>query len=412
MRKRFPIYTRLLSLYPKTYRQEYGSQLEQTLADMLDDEPSRFGRLYIWSQVALDFPVTVYQQNIMALRGNKTMQKYVPKLSKRAFVGILVAAIAAMGLGFYQFGRSGLVPGVAKIVYGSSLRGLYEDERKALGDPSRVLLGVSSDAELTCVSIYEGIKVHVSCDTAMQQYGQLRQGQEGKLAATNAASEVEKALVQSGYEKGIDGGSNGVTLSSLIGGTYQGIDYSPDAFYSKKVGDALCTFQVTVAYSSPKPAAINVRHVCTREFDPFGVPPMIQSAQNASDLKPTSGVVFNASSNFSDEEKKTIQERITGPKMFYEQNILRHTDLRSIEISRSKPGYTLQTIYAKDEPNLGFVFGAEGGIEHWVPQLCDPGGCREYPEDFKTAFPETFAAYTACQASTKEQPATQKCVSG
>ena len=60
--KRFPRYSRFLYLYPSGYRKEYGEQMLQTLADMLDD-PERH-RISVWAQLGLDFPFSVIKQQL------------------------------------------------------------------------------------------------------------------------------------------------------------------------------------------------------------------------------------------------------------------------------------------------------------------------------------------------------------
>jgi len=60
--KRFPRYSHLLRLYPGGYRQEYGEQMLQTLADMLDD-PAR-KKTAVWARTVLDFPLSVTRQQL------------------------------------------------------------------------------------------------------------------------------------------------------------------------------------------------------------------------------------------------------------------------------------------------------------------------------------------------------------
>ncbi len=67
MVRRFPIYTRLLGLYPKPYRQKYTRQMTQTLADMLDDAPSGAARKSVWLRTAIDLPVSLTRQHILYL---------------------------------------------------------------------------------------------------------------------------------------------------------------------------------------------------------------------------------------------------------------------------------------------------------------------------------------------------------
>lgn len=60
--KRFPRYSKLLHLYPAGYRKQYGEQMLQTLADMLDD--SERSRSEVWSRLILDFPFSVIKQQL------------------------------------------------------------------------------------------------------------------------------------------------------------------------------------------------------------------------------------------------------------------------------------------------------------------------------------------------------------
>ncbi|HVV25961.1 MAG TPA: hypothetical protein VHC21_02935 [Candidatus Saccharimonadales bacterium] len=64
LERRFPIYSRILKLYPPAYRQQYGEQMLQTLADMLDHEPSPLRRLRTYLRLAVDVPVTLTSQQV------------------------------------------------------------------------------------------------------------------------------------------------------------------------------------------------------------------------------------------------------------------------------------------------------------------------------------------------------------
>jgi len=61
---RFPVYSRLLRLYPVPYRKRYGEQMLQTLADMLDASPSVTYKAAVWMQVLFDLPVSVARQQL------------------------------------------------------------------------------------------------------------------------------------------------------------------------------------------------------------------------------------------------------------------------------------------------------------------------------------------------------------
>ncbi|MBK5225402.1 MAG: hypothetical protein JJD96_02350 [Thermoleophilia bacterium] len=88
MPTRFTILERLLSLYSKGYRQRYGDQILQTLADMLDDQPKVTGRAKIWLKVGLDLPISIVCQNSLASGSN--LMNDTPKYIK---LGGLLAGI-------------------------------------------------------------------------------------------------------------------------------------------------------------------------------------------------------------------------------------------------------------------------------------------------------------------------------
>lgn len=85
--QRFPIYHRLLSLYPRAYYKTYGEQQLQTLADMLDNASSASQRLGIWLRLYIDFPLSVV---IQQLSYGGTMVHDTPPYIKR---NGLIAAI-------------------------------------------------------------------------------------------------------------------------------------------------------------------------------------------------------------------------------------------------------------------------------------------------------------------------------
>jgi len=59
---RFPRYSKLLGLYPAAYRHEYGEQMLQTLADMLDDPQQ--SRRAVWARTLRDFPGSLLRQQL------------------------------------------------------------------------------------------------------------------------------------------------------------------------------------------------------------------------------------------------------------------------------------------------------------------------------------------------------------
>ena len=104
---RFPIYTRLLRLFPSFYRDKYAEQMVHTLADMLDDASGYRSKAKVWLRISLDLPVSLIRQNIIYIGG--TMAKEVPNYMKESsilgfalltpfFIILLVNGLTAHGL--------------------------------------------------------------------------------------------------------------------------------------------------------------------------------------------------------------------------------------------------------------------------------------------------------------------------
>lgn len=102
LRARFPIYVRLLGLYPASYRREYEVEILQTTADMLDEAPNVVSKLTVWLWLTIDLPLNVCRQQYNYTEGvmNMRMPKYVK--SNGLMAGILLlpffAALIANGL--------------------------------------------------------------------------------------------------------------------------------------------------------------------------------------------------------------------------------------------------------------------------------------------------------------------------
>lgn len=82
MPKLLSIYQKLLSLYPEQYRKKYGSQMVQTMDDMLAHESNRLQRVGIWLKEIIVLPPNLFEQHMIAVsrRGGlapKTLMGFV-----------------------------------------------------------------------------------------------------------------------------------------------------------------------------------------------------------------------------------------------------------------------------------------------------------------------------------------------
>lgn len=84
LKTRFPLYAKLLRLYPAEYREHYENDLLQTTADMLDHAPGRLERAGIWFQLAIDLPVNITRQQVTYAGG--VMMQQTPQYVKHGVV--------------------------------------------------------------------------------------------------------------------------------------------------------------------------------------------------------------------------------------------------------------------------------------------------------------------------------------
>jgi hypothetical protein len=95
--RRFPLYSKLLGLYPKRYRQQYGEQILQTTADMLDESVKTKSKLAVWTRVSINLPINVFQTQLHYAGG--IMKNETPSYVKRnSLIGtaMLLPFIAAL----------------------------------------------------------------------------------------------------------------------------------------------------------------------------------------------------------------------------------------------------------------------------------------------------------------------------
>lgn len=99
---RFPVYSKILKLYPESYVSRYEKELLQTTADMLDDTSSHFARFIIWSRIAINLPFNLSKQQIQYVGGimNKETPTYIKLISLLCALLLLpfFSALIANGL--------------------------------------------------------------------------------------------------------------------------------------------------------------------------------------------------------------------------------------------------------------------------------------------------------------------------
>jgi hypothetical protein len=266
MRKPYRIYRQILRLYPRSFHAHYGQEMVQVLDDLLAEETSTLGRIIVWLRVGSELPVSIIQENIHTIEGKAT-HKPVLGNSRRPIIIITASLAAVMLLTSSEWLRIHVLPDAAGVFFHRNIVRTFDAQSQAIGDPMS-LAGASPPATYSCdVLAMQGASTEIGCQASSELYIQLASA-GSKSSVMDKVTAVEADLKQAGYKPG----GNGVTLTSLVGGTYEGKDYSPDAFYQKIAGKYHCILDTQVAYSNPAPPAIHMQQRCTRTINILGTP--------------------------------------------------------------------------------------------------------------------------------------------
>lgn len=258
MHKRLAIYRAALHLYPKRYRQQYGEQMVQTVADMLDDKHGTAEKGMVWLRIYCELPLSIIRENISVI-GDSTMHKLSLMSNKRLVFGLAAILLVVMFFTVPAWLRFTVIPRVVGISSLPKISSEIQAQQKAIGEPFQKFYSYVPEEQKKCNLTYASkFTTDILCSSAMNAYVVLPQDEAGKQDTLENARAIQDRLKEQGY----DASYNGVTLVSLVEGTYQGKDYTPDASYFNNKGAYDCGFSVTVAYANPKPPAINMRMWC------------------------------------------------------------------------------------------------------------------------------------------------------
>jgi len=113
-----------------------------------------------------------------------------------------------------------------------------------------------------CALTYaNGFSSELSCGTHFGSYNARVTSLKPDLVSRAATLQI--ALQSQGWIGG------NTTLTELSSNIQKGIDYTPDASYSKTIGKYTCLLSFTTAFSKPKPPAMAVTMDCTRLYGIF-----------------------------------------------------------------------------------------------------------------------------------------------
>jgi hypothetical protein len=166
--------------------------------------------------------------------------------------------------------RVTVIPKTASIFYTNSVKNAQNNELRQLNNPFKTL-GATANPKISTscnLEMAQSIHTEIDCNARQLAYTKLPVTTAGQADIQAQAQTLQTLLSIDGW----NGGSNGVTLASLIDGTAKGIDYSPDANYEKVIGNYDCVFDVMIEYANPQPPAVNISLSCDRTLDVLGAP--------------------------------------------------------------------------------------------------------------------------------------------
>ncbi|TAH33469.1 hypothetical protein EYC59_05050 [Candidatus Saccharibacteria bacterium] len=265
-RKQFPVYETLLRLYPKSFRSEYGDQMVQTLADMLNDTHDKRERAAIWLRVAGELPLSVMHE-VGSNLGGATMNRLTKISNKQLlFGGVILVALLVVGV--FTIGRRPVMQGAGDLLYGRQARNMLVKQNAALGSPFTVPDPKQSHLGTCVMAGVSGLTTRLSCSAGTSRDVTLDETEAGKQSAIQEAKALDAALQKAGYKTS----SNGVSVISLVESVYAGKDSSPDAFYITSIGPYACMYGMHVAYAEPLPKAVGSSLTCIRVAYMMGGP--------------------------------------------------------------------------------------------------------------------------------------------
>lgn len=237
----------------------------QTFDDMLAHQTTKSARIEVWVRACVELPFYVIKEALNSTGENRVSK---PSFINKRFVIIVSLLIVLLGLFFSRnWVLSNFLPNVvAQATKGSSVQ-MLETHNYMIEKPFETLADAQVEPWHRCSNIArQGIKINFACDTSYNLRFKLNQTEQGKTDTLRRVQAIEKKLEATGYKAG----SNGVTLYSLISGTYEGKDYTPDAFYQRNTAVSNCMFDTSIAYSNPSDPAVSMQLLCSRLVAPLG----------------------------------------------------------------------------------------------------------------------------------------------
>lgn len=171
--------------------------------------------------------------------------------------------------------RKTFVPAGVQVIYGNSVQNVYQGEVQKLSGPleklgpDNTMIAVDGCRMLKA----EDIRVQVECGHEKDKYLIVEDNEQAKKDLKNTAVELHALLKANGWSGEYDNNNpEHTSLVKLFTSIANGIDYQPDAYYEKRIGDVSCWFDANTAFSQPSPAAVSAKYYCGKTFNFIGEP--------------------------------------------------------------------------------------------------------------------------------------------
>ena len=166
---------------------------------------------------------------------------------------VVVAALAAV------LTQKAWYPHAQRAYYTAQAKSALSSERNTLKDPFLSLGFTNVNGPKNACTYgpeygYSGTKL--TCTSTLQSYTVLPASDQDRSVLNTSAILLAGLLVEDGWKSGT------TPLNEWMRSLTAGADNLPDQFNYKHTGDMYCTLDYSVAYSKPKPAAMNVVMEC------------------------------------------------------------------------------------------------------------------------------------------------------
>lgn len=199
--------------------------------------------------------------------------------SKRMKVIALISAaviltILVMMFVFRGWLRVTVMPKTADMLHAGKLDKVANDEFAKLQSPLEAL-GYKNIEKKPATCKLDAAKRFATgfyCLAQSSAYQEINQNASTKETMSANAAKLQKLLEDNGWEGTYTNDTELTSLETLVSNINKGIDYTPDAAYSKTMGNITCIFDSNTSFSSPGAPAIATHYGCGQSLKFLGDP--------------------------------------------------------------------------------------------------------------------------------------------